>query len=293
MGIPMKNNKWAVFLIICLGLAACTLPTRMKNSISYVPPLQAWIDAPLDNYNIPLLPYKVIFHGAGTSGVDEFELKINGMVIATIPATPSKSGEYDSETLFLGEYLWTPPTPGTYLISVRVQKQGEFSNEDQVRVIVDGEEAEVIPTSTLTPTLTITPTLTLTPSHTPTATQREPVACIFTALMGLNCRDGPGIIFNELDSFVKDQSAVVVGKSTAGYHWYVIGPNFGRVCAVPNDPVYGKTEGDCDEKPLFTPPPTPTLTESPSGCTVRQSGGDIICVYPCPAGAVPGNPCRP
>jgi hypothetical protein len=265
--------------------------------MSYVSPLQAWIDAPLNNSNIPLSPYKVIFHGAGTSGVDEFELQINGIVVATIPGTPSQLNGSIAETLILGEYLWTPPAPGTYLLSVRAVNQDDFSPEDRVQVIVDGERAKEIPTTTTAPTFTPTPTLT--PTQTPTPTVREPVECIFTASMGLNCREGPGINFNYIDSFVAGQSAVVVGQSTAGYHWYVLGPNNGLVCAVSNDPTYGNTEGDCEEKPRFTPPPTPTntpeptATESPLGCTVRQAGGAIVCVYPCPRNAAPGDPCRP
>jgi hypothetical protein len=293
----MKMEKWIILIILCTSISACDRPELASSSypqISSSGSINTWIDAPLPNANIPLLPYNLVFHGASLPGIDEFEVQINSVVIATVLPTSSNSGGIGQGTLFLGEYLWTPPAPGTYLIMVRAGVQGQFSSSDQVLVTVSGEEIEV--TSPLPSTPTPTPTSTPSPTH--TTTLEEPLECTFTALVNLFCRLGPGIDYKEVDSFVPGQSANIVGQSHDGFFWYVLGPNSGKVCTVPKDAQFGETSGDCDDKPRFTPipptiTPTPTPTEEPTGCTVLQPDGSIMCVVPCPTGAEPGEACTP
>jgi len=301
----MKMEKWIILILLFLGISACELPDNATGSFIQIPSSgsgNTWIDAPLPDANIPLLPYKLVFHAASLSGVDEFEVQINSVVITTTLPISSNSGASGRETLFLGEYIWTPPAPGTYLITVRGGVQGQFGSSDQVRVTVNGEQIENPSPLTSTPTSTTTPTptstTTPTPTLTPTTTVGEPMQCRFIALVNLFCRLGPGIDYKKVDSFVPDQSAPIVGQSLDGFYWYVLGPNSGRECTVPKDPQFGKTSGDCDEKPRFTPipptlTPTATPTERPQGCTVRLPGGAIECIYPCPVGASPGEPCTP
>jgi hypothetical protein len=289
----MKVKTWMMLALICFGLAACDQPERATGSLSPVPnPSQTWIDAPLPNSNIALLPYKIVFHGASFVGISEFELQVNGAVVAMVPPVSTSSGGSQYGTLFLGEYLWTPPALGTYLIAVRAKGNGQFSSLDQVQVTVGGDDVEEMAP------LRSTPTASPTPSPTFTATIEEPVECTFRAITNLFCRLGPGKDYKDIDSFVPGQTAPIVGQSLDGYYWYVLGPISGRTCTVPADPRFGETTGDCENKPLFTPipptlTPTPTPTEQPLGCTVRQAGGAIICVSPCPAGASPGETCTP
>jgi hypothetical protein len=231
-------------------------------------PYQTWIDAPLPNSNLPLLPYKLVFHSASIVGVTEFELRINGVVIAEVPPISTSSGGSQMGTLYLGEYLWNPSAPGTYLVEVRAKGNGRFSSPDQVQVTIDGPE-EVI------------------------AADNE---CLFISLANLFCRRGPGTLYQEIDNFIPEQTAPIVGQSTDGYFWYVFGPNFGELCTVPSDQKFSKTDGNCDELPRFTPVPLPTSTptEEPMGCTVlRLSDEVIICVVPCPDDADPGESCTP
>ena len=108
-------------------------------------PSQTWIDAPLHNSNLPLLPYKLVFHGASFVGVTEFEIQINGALIGTVPPVSSGSGGPQYGTLFLGEYEWTPPAPGTYLVQVRAKGNGQFSSPDQVQVTVNGGKITSLP----------------------------------------------------------------------------------------------------------------------------------------------------
>lgn len=297
----MKKGVLLIFVLLCLTGSACKKPKSvgvLPDISSQPSPAQTWIDAPLPNANIPLQPYKIVFHGASPGGVTEFEVRINGVGIATVPATPSNSGGADPATLYLGEYLWSPLAPGTYLIEVLSGKGGEFSAPDQVRVTITGEDIEVTdpegPTPTATPTATATPTSTATPE--------EVEACMLTALVNLFCRPGTG--YEPVDSFTPGQTAPVIGQSQ--WLWKVIGANNGVECTVPKDDTLVEVTDDCDRVPTFNPLPTPTATatstltptatptEKPvEGCTVRQPGGAIDCVVPCPAGAAPGNPCTP
>ncbi len=293
----MKIRTWIILGLLCFGLTACELPNNADAPLSYAPPSPStWIDAPLPNATIPLLPYKFVFHGTGVSGVDEFVVQINGEVVGSIPPTGSNSGESGIDTLFMGEYLWAPPAPGFYLITVQAKSQGQESSPARVNVTVIGDVPEQAPEQPLSPTATATATNTST--ATATATPEESQECVFTAFTNLFCRIGPGKDYKEIDSFVPDQSAPIVGQSTDEFFWYVLGPNNGVMCTVPKDAQFGEASGDCEGKPRFTPiPPTPTHTpsptETPKGCTVRQPGGVIQCIVPCPDNASPGEACTP
>lgn len=129
-------------------------------------------------------------------------------------------------------------------------------------------------------------------------------ACIFTAAVNLFCRTGPGNAYPEIDTFTPGLTALVIGQSTDGLFWYVVGPHYGETCTVSSEERYGSVEGDCDTADRFTPIPTPwptaTVTPLPRptdtpvpGCTVRQPTGGNKCVAPCPPGAAPGDACTP
>lgn len=266
----MKTRISIIFGLISLVFTACDRPIQtMVVPTSPPGPSQTWIDAPLPNSILPLLPYKLVFHGASFVGVTEFEIKVNGNIEAVVPSLSSSSGGAQYGTLFLGEYTWTPPSPGVYLILVRAKGNGVFSLPDQVTVTVAGDFASSSPT--------------------PTVGKNE--QCTFTALINQFCNRGEG--YDAIDNFVAGQSAQIIGRSTDGLFWYVIGPNYGEVCTVLTEEGFGEVSDGCETMPRFTPMPTPIPTESPLGCTVRQAGGTIICVYPCPAGANPGESCRP
>jgi hypothetical protein len=255
--------------LISIIFTACEKP--IKTLVVPTPPpgpSQTWIDAPLPNSNLPLQPYNLVFHGASFVGITEFEIEINGTVEAIVPPISTSSGGAQYGTLFMSEHKWDPPAPGTYLIQVRAKGNGSLSPPDQVQVIISDSDFE---SDNTTP---------------PIKVNKE---CSYTALINQFCRQGPGSGFTEIDNFVPEQTASVIGQSIDGFFWYVIGPNYGEVCTVPVDDGFGEVSGDCEILPLFTPMPE----ESPEGCTVRQAGGEIICVSPCPDGAAPGNPCTP
>jgi len=83
-----------------------------------------------------------------------------------------------------------------------------------------------------------------------------------------------------------------LGLSPDGFFAQIEGVNNLLACYVPLGERYGILEGACGDLPTLIPPPLPP-TETPQivGCTQRQAGGDIICVYPCPDRAAPGEAC--
>ena len=244
----MKTKLFILLGVISLLLGGCDSPQRTALPTDSPGPSQTWIDAPQPNSTLPLLPYNLIFHGASFVGVTEFEVKINGNLVASVPPLSSGSGGPNYGTLFLGEYLWSPSSPGIYLISVRAKGNGQFSAPDQIQITIKGGKETDI---------------SLEPIPSPTETLVEFSQCTYIAIINHFCRLGPGTGYEGVDNFVPDQSAPVIGQSSDGYFWYVIGPNYGEVCTVPKAERFGKTEGDCDQLVRFTPMPLPTPTNTP------------------------------
>ncbi len=290
------NSKLRLILVLfCIAIAACNKPDPVRPTPS---PNQTWIDAPLHGSTLPIAPYSIVFHAASPSGIDTFEVQIDGVVLDTVAPMSTGSGGSNYGTLFHSESTWTPAAPGTYLISVRSKSNsGPFSSPAlaQVTVVSDLELQVSTPPAMLTlpateglPVFTAPPTPT--PAPTPTATPGE---CIYTALANLYCRTGPGSsLYPAVDSLVPGQSSHVLGLSPDGFFAQIEGVNNLLACYVPLGERYGILEGACGDLLTLIPPPMPP-TETPQivGCTQRQAGGDIICVYPCPDRAAPGEAC--
>ena len=98
----MKKKICMLIGLVGFILAACDQPVRATALPTSQPgPSQTWIDAPLNNSTLPLIPYTIVFHGASFVGVTEFEIQINGAVIATVPPLTTGSGGSQYGTLFM------------------------------------------------------------------------------------------------------------------------------------------------------------------------------------------------
>lgn len=115
---------------------------------------------------------------------------------------------------------------------------------------------QALPTFTMPPTFTATPVSTSTPAFTPT-----PSFAYVTLSEGTNCRTGPAVSFNLVDTFLVGQTIEVVGKHPFDNYWYVRSPN--------NPSVYCwlwgfyATGANLNSVPALTPPPT--YTAVPAG----------------------------
>ena len=290
--------KFAVLFIV-LMLAACNGQVDVREQAA----VGLWIDQPLDNSVLMLgdniFKVSLSIPNFASTGVD---LYLNGSSLPKDILAQHNVSNPDGYDYHAFDFYWEAEVPGTYLLEARAGDAVAYAN-----FIVEGhveqEPEEPAPEGRVTNTLTSTFTSTLTPTNTATI---EP--CIFTAAVNLFCRTGPTLNYPEIDTFTPGMTAPVVGQSLDAAVWYVVGPHNGNVCTVPSAERYGSVTGDCSTTARFTPipPPLPTVTltsEGPLpvtntpapapviGCTVRQAGGAIICVAPCPSGASPGVAC--
>jgi hypothetical protein len=236
----MMKNKTLILLIgFSIAVAACGgLSTPSPG------PNQTWIDAPLPNSNLPEAPYLLQFHAASHLGVDQFEVRVNGALLGSMPPQPLVGEGGPLGTLFYGQYEWTPPGPGEYLIGVLAKSgNGGVGPQVEVQVTVGGLQPVVsLPTSTLA---------------------EGPSSCVYTALVNLFCREGPGTDYLERDTFNEGEMADVVGQSADGLHAVVIGPHNNVQCYVPVGEPWGELQGSCEDLRVFIPPPTATATPIP------------------------------
>lgn len=252
----MKHKIWVLLVLVSTILAACgpTSPTPPPG------PNQTWIDAPLPGA-IPLAPYLLQFHAGSFFGVDEFEVKINGIVLGTTPPSPivgEGGGVYG--TLFYGEYLWDPAAPGTYLIEVRPQAQGQFGPAAQVQVTIGSQALAEVPDDV--------PLI-------------QPQDCMWIAAVAINVRGGPDInLFEPITSVEPGTELPVVGQSQQGFHWAVeLRP--GLVGYVTKSEDYGSTTGDCDDVPVLQDPAAPPAARStPTSTSGFQGIPPIIITLP-------------
>ena len=116
---------------------------------------------------------------------------------------------------------------------------------------------EVLPTFTELPTLSPTPENTATPAFTAT-----PTFAYITLSEATNCRIGPGVAFDLVDTFLVGQTIEVIGKHPFENYWYVRSPNNPSLYCW----MWGQyaTGANLNNVPVLTPPPSPTPAPVPS-----------------------------
>ena len=156
--------------------------------------------------------------------------------------------------------------PATFNFSIDPSKNPEITSTPT-------PTATASPTPTRTPTVTPTPTSTLTPTSTPTLTP-EVCEAKLTLIKNVNCRKGPGTVYDVLTSYVTGQEMTIAGRSSgdeysepANIWWYVQVPNVqGAFCWVSDANVQVtalsttalSTTGSIACMPVIPAPPTPT-----------------------------------
>ncbi len=146
-----------------------------------------------------------------------------------------------------------------------------LSDEEQAGTFV-AQTMEAIesqhPTETITPTNTPTqlpPTATFTP--TVTSTPSPTYALPLLSFEGdINCRSGPGLDYEIIDTYKKGAEAEIVGKHPSSDFWVVKDPNGSGTCWVVGE--YASASGSLWTVPTVTPPPT--RTPSPPAAPTLQ-----------------------
>jgi hypothetical protein len=139
-------------------LSSCNLYAQPSGTM-------AWIDAPLDDLQIPLgQTVTVEGHAASATGIERIEFWVGEELLLT-QSSPDQVGSLSRLSLD-----WSPSEPGTYTIQmVAYSTDGSISPPDTITLHVGQSQTSPTrtTTSTLTPESTVaTPTLTPTPSPT-------------------------------------------------------------------------------------------------------------------------------
>lgn len=117
--------------------------------------------------------------------------------------------------------------------------------------------ATVVPVPTNTPTLE--PTITLTATITLTPTPDKPMVSVS---VNTNCRTGPGMQFDQIGSLLVGEQAEVVGTFPGGDYWIIKNPRRSGECWLWGN--YATIVGQTAGLPIFTSPPTPTPSFTPT-----------------------------
>jgi hypothetical protein len=155
-----------LLLFITIALPSCYGSVENSATVtspagSYLPVVSpadpyAWFDKPLDNFEIPRLPYEIVLHGSAYMGIAAIELRITGEPVLTF--TDPAPGE----TLVTLKHTWTPLKIGRYVLQARTRDAE--NNWSQTAVVTVNVVETGTPTQTWTPTSTLTPTPTVTPT---------------------------------------------------------------------------------------------------------------------------------
>jgi len=128
---------------------------------------------------------------------------------------------------------------------------------------------QALPTFTMPPPLTPTTAFTPTPAFTST-----PSFAYVTLSEGTNCRTGPAISFDLVDTFATGQTIEVVGKHPFDNYWYVRSPKNASVyCWLWGFYATGANLGNV---PVLTPPPTYTPVPAPSFDAIYVNAGSCL-----------------
>ncbi len=272
----MERIRFFICVVALITLTtACGAPTPMPG------PSQVWILEPLEGANLPLAPYLLRFQGASFTGIEAFDVTVNGVLLGVYSPLSSESGGPDFGTMFYGEATWDPQMGGNYTIQVRARNANyDYSPFAEVHVTVTGGAfTEMTPAS-----------FQIAPSPTPTKGSWKAVA-----ILDVNCRLGPGTD-HETSSFVREGETVeVIGRNFDGFWLALRDPRGEGLCWA--SIVAFELDFDVADLPIIAvsspPSPTETNTSGATGCLITNpTTGLDECISPCPAGAA-GPPCTP
>lgn len=272
----MERSRFLALIgAIIVLTAGCTIPGSPTPPPG---PSQVWILEPEEGAVLPPSPVLVKFQGASFTGVQEFEVLIDGDILGTYPPLSSGSGGPDYGTMFYGEASWDPQSQGDYTIRVRA-RNASFQSSPYAEVHVTVQEHLVAVVTPGVLELVPTATSTLPPWH-------------LAAVLDVNCRLGPGPEYAVTSFLRAGEAAEAAGRNPAGTWLQLVDPRGAGLCWASSTAF--EPDFNVQDLPIRAAPPLPTATEEPgaTGCLVTSVTGETRCVSPCPAGAT-GPACKP
>jgi len=154
----MDLRQWlrnlCVLALVVILLSACGSGTPASR-------VYVWIDVPTDGLAFPdIQGIKIVGHATAPDSVASIEVRVNGVLLSTIPNPPMDG------TLANFHLEWTPPALGEYTIeAIAFGADGTTSEPDSARVIFGAVTPIPVPeaTDTPTPVPSVTPVSSATP----------------------------------------------------------------------------------------------------------------------------------
>ncbi len=282
----MKQTKDLMFLVVFVSLAvllvSCDMP--QPGTTPLPPPHDVSILEPSDGDTLSLGSITIKLEGISSTGIEDFEVLINGSLLGLFAPSMTGSGSGDG-TRFYTEVPWTPPAAGDYKIQARAKSaDDQFSPSVSIDVTV-GETLAAEPGPISIQTV---------PGLKPTKQNWQALST-----KNANCRAGAGTNFNEAGFVPEGVMAEVVGRNAQGNWLEVLNPNGKGTCWVSiiafevNFTVDELPVHESDAQPLPGKTGEPSNGQKATGCLITNSlTGASECISPCPVGAT-GPACTP
>ena len=240
----MKRTFLYPLLALVLFCAACS-PAAVEEAAP-VPGEAAILTSPQDGQQVNAGEWLIVTSSYAAASPFTMELLVDGK---TMRADAVEVG-YQKGSL---QQAWKPMEPGEHTLQIRMQPEGGSPIESAiVTIVVNQAQSAAIPTIESVPS--ITPMASVTPATQSTPTPSNPTA---TARLDVNCRFGPGTVYEVLGFLLNGQSAPINARNLAASWWRIKLDN-GTLCWVDKDLV--EVNGDTSGVPIVEAPPTPTPT---------------------------------
>jgi len=118
-----------------------------------------------------------------------------------------------------------------------------------------------------------------------------PAALTGTAIQNVNCRAGPGTLYDVLTSILRGIELPIVGRNQEGTWWAVQAPGLIAHCWVWGENV--EVVGDVEAAPVLAAPPLPSPTPIQACWVWNPQLQQAVCTAPCPPNPQPGGECSP
>jgi len=118
-----------------------------------------------------------------------------------------------------------------------------------------------------------------------------PAALTGTAIQNVNCRAGPGTLYDVLTSILRGIELPIVGRNQESSWWAVQAPGLIAHCWVWGENV--EVVGDVEAAPVLAAPPLPSPTPIQACWVWNPQLQQAVCTAPCPPNPQPGGECSP
>jgi hypothetical protein len=242
----------AILILLGLLLSACTGPVGGP---------QTWIDRPLEENNpVPVEPLTIQAHASDADGVASVEFFVDDRSIHVVSGDGGRLGSALVD--------WTPPGPGTYIVSVEgTDNAGNTGAAARTTVVVGGVQemtaAEPLPepeAQEQEPEVEVEEQEEEAEPE-PPAPQEEPGEPAAIVTKNSNCRAGAATVFEIVAILMKGQEVPIMGQSPSGDYLVVAEPEYGRICWIYTTLV--DVVGDLTQVSIVQPPPLPVVEEPP------------------------------